>query len=130
MPSGAVKPSRIMFLVYGLKRCVRSGGRGKKQQVPPLRCAPVGMTILFRCQNLDLTINLSSRPKRTRISCHAALEDAACAPFRREKRMEFAEATNPNRKSGGAKWRDLLFFSEIVVLTHPLKPVPFTADKR
>jgi hypothetical protein len=44
--------------------------------------------------------------------------------------MEFAEATNPNRKSGGAKWRDLLFFSEIVVLTHPLKPVPFTADKR
>jgi len=28
-----------------------------------------------------------------------------------ERRMKFAEATNFHRKSGGAKWRDLLFFS-------------------
>jgi hypothetical protein len=53
--------------------------------------------------------NLSSRPKRTRISCHAALERTACAPFRKERRMDFAEATNLHRKSGVAKWRDLLF---------------------
>ena len=52
---------------------------------------------------------LSSRPKRTRISCHAALDKATCAPFRRERRMKFANATKFDRKSGGAKWRDLRF---------------------
>jgi hypothetical protein len=30
--------------------------------------------------------------------------------------MKFADATNTNRKSGGAKWRDLLFF-------HPLTAI-------
>jgi hypothetical protein len=39
-------------------------------------------------------------PERTRISCHAALEKTACAPFRREMRMKFASATKFNRKSG------------------------------
>jgi hypothetical protein len=38
-----------------------------KQQVPPLRYAPVGMTNLFRCQNFDLKINLSSRPERSAV---------------------------------------------------------------
>jgi hypothetical protein len=38
----------------------------KEQQVPPLR-APVGMTNLFRCQNLDLKIHLSSRPERSEV---------------------------------------------------------------
>ena len=33
-----------------------------------------------------LPLPLSSRPKRTRISCHAALDKAACAPFREEGR--------------------------------------------
>jgi hypothetical protein len=28
-----------------------------------------------------VTLSLSSRPERTRISCHAALDKAACAPF-------------------------------------------------
>src|SRR6202035_1448567 len=53
---------------------------------------------------------LSSRPERTRISCHAALETTACAAFSRESRMNFANATNTNRKSGVAEWRDLRFF--------------------
>jgi hypothetical protein len=51
--------------------------------------------------------NLSSRPERTRISCHAAPDKAACAPFRRERRINFANATKFDRKSGGAQWRDL-----------------------
>jgi hypothetical protein len=51
---------------------------------------------------IDFKTNLSSRPERTRISCHAALEEAAYAPFREERRMKFAEATNLHRKSGGA----------------------------
>jgi hypothetical protein len=32
---------------------------------------------------------------------------AACAAFRKESRMKFANATKPDGKSGGAKWRDL-----------------------
>jgi hypothetical protein len=45
---------------------------------------------------------LSSRPERTRISCHAALDMAACAAFRKESRMKFANATKFDRKSGVA----------------------------
>ena len=47
----------------------------------------------------------SSRPERTRISCHTALERAACAALRKESRMRFVNATKLNRKSGGAQWR-------------------------
>jgi hypothetical protein len=43
------------------------------------------------------------RPERTRISCHA-LETAAYAPFRRERRMKFANATKFHRKSGLSEW--------------------------
>ena len=40
----------------------------------------------------------------------------ACAAFRKESRMKFAEPTKFNRKSGGAKWRDLRF--NLFVLTN------------
>jgi hypothetical protein len=59
--------------------------------------------------NVSVTNELSSRPERTRISCHAALDKATCAPFRRERRMKFTNATKFDRKSGGAEWRDLRF---------------------
>jgi hypothetical protein len=49
------------------------------------------------------------RPERTWISCHAALDKSTCAPFRKEGRMKCINATKFHRKSGGAKWRDLLF---------------------
>jgi hypothetical protein len=52
---------------------------------------------------------VSSRPERTRVSCHVALDKAAYAPFRKEGRMRCDNATNSNRKSGVAQWRDLLF---------------------
>ena len=52
---------------------------------------------------------LSSRPERTRISCQAALDKSACAPFFKERRMMFANATNFYRKSGVAERRDLQF---------------------
>jgi hypothetical protein len=35
----------------------------------------------------------------TRISCHAALDEAARAPFSKERRMKFAKATKFHRKS-------------------------------
>src|ERR1700678_883331 len=63
------------------------------------------MTIFLGHSHRLLTYELSSRPERTRISCHTAPDKAACAPFRKERRMKFAEATKFHRKSGGAKWR-------------------------
>jgi hypothetical protein len=54
---------------------------GKKQQVPPLRFASVGMTNLFGCWVGDSETNLSSRPERTRISCHAALTNIHVCGF-------------------------------------------------
>jgi len=42
-------------------------------------------------------------PERTRIFCHAAQDRATCAPFSKERRMKFANATKFNRKSGGAE---------------------------
>jgi hypothetical protein len=41
-------------------------------------------------------------PERTRISCHAAPDKTAYAPFFKERRMMFASATNFYRKSGGS----------------------------
>src|ERR1700691_1060510 len=63
---------------------------------------------------------LSSRPERTRISCYAALDKAACGPFRKEGPMKFDNATKFHRKSGGAQWRDLRF--SLPVLTRTLQP--------
>jgi hypothetical protein len=49
------------------------------------------------------------KPKRglTPISCHAALERSACAPFIKERRMECINATSLRRKSG--QWGTQLF---------------------
>ena len=58
---------------------------------------------------LQLSNELSSRPKRTQISYRTALATTTYAAFRRERRMKFPSATKFHRKSGGAEWRDLLF---------------------
>jgi hypothetical protein len=53
--------------------------------------------------------NAESRPPqichldRTRISCHAALDIAACAAFAKESSIKCANATKFYRKSGGAQ---------------------------
>src|ERR1700690_2554366 len=44
-------------------------------------------------------VKTSAQPG-TRISCHAALDEAAGAPFSKERRMKFAKATKFHRKSG------------------------------
>ena len=46
-------------------------------------------------------VKTSAQPG-TRISCHAALDEAARAPFSKERRMKFAKATKFHRKSGRA----------------------------
>jgi hypothetical protein len=60
------------------------------------------MTILLGNAEYSFHDELSSGPERTRISCHAALDKAACAPFRKEGRMTFTNAAKVNRKSGAA----------------------------
>jgi hypothetical protein len=65
---------------------------------------------------------LSSRPERTRISCHAALDGAACAPFFKERRMMFVSATDFYRKFGAAEWRDLRF---LFGFSHTLQGPPW-----
>ena len=59
------------------------------------------MTVLSRSQvsfaeALAAITELSSRPERTRISYHAAPDNATYAAFRKESRMKFANATNLN----------------------------------
>ena len=58
-----VASANFMRLLYG---------KAHRRACPVLRgrksgYASVGMTILFRCQNLDLKINLSSRPERSEV---------------------------------------------------------------
>jgi hypothetical protein len=57
-------------------------------------------------QRRDLCVDASSwkcfSTERTRISCHTALETTAFAAFSKEGRMNCANATNSNRKSGVA----------------------------
>jgi hypothetical protein len=47
----------------------------------------------------------SLRTGPTQISCHAALDRAACAPFGEERRMELVNATTFPRKFG--EWRSI-----------------------
>ena len=80
---------------------------GKKQQVPPLRFAPVGMTILLQGQVFSL------KPLGTQQNCHPDRSEpgfpatrhpltTTSAAFRKESRMKLTNATNLNRKSGVA----------------------------
>jgi hypothetical protein len=51
--------------------------------------------------------HLAKNERDTPKFLHAALDETACAPFFKERRMRIANATNFDRKSGGASWRDL-----------------------
>jgi hypothetical protein len=89
------------------------------------------MTVLFGNAKYSFQEELSSRPERTRISCYAALDMAACAPFRKEGRMKCINATKINRKSGdsGAEGSAVRpsGFPNSEVLTQGLKPHSFCA---
>jgi hypothetical protein len=52
-------------------------------------------------------------PDRTRISCHASPDTAACAAFVTESSMKSANATKLYRKSGGAQRRGEPALSEV-----------------
>jgi len=91
----------------GFSPCVRTPEFGKSEGRTADPSASLGMTILFGNAKYSFQDELSSRPERTRISCHTALDKAACAPFRKEGRIKCTNATKVNRKSGGAERRDL-----------------------
>jgi hypothetical protein len=73
-----------------------------------------GMKNCFYSFFCSFLTEVSSRPERIRISCHAALDKTACAPFRKEGRMKCDNATKFHRKSGVAKWRDLQHLSRLL----------------
>jgi len=115
------------ILFSGLTVCVRS--KETADLSTPLRSGPTarrgrrddkfiaGRLLYCQSENGRLLLNRfvisparrAVGPERTRISCHAGLDKAACAPFFKERRMMFANATNFYRKSGVAQWRDLRF---------------------
>jgi hypothetical protein len=92
-------------------------GRETADLSTPLRCgrddkfiAGFGFVFPARLETaVQYQTELSSRPERTRISCHAAPDTTTYAAFIKESRMNLASATNLNRKSGVAEWRDLRF---------------------
>jgi hypothetical protein len=62
---------------------------------------------------------LSSRPERTRISCHAALDKTACAPFLKRKAHDVCQRNqHPQEIRGSAVERSAV----LLLLTQTLKP--------
>jgi hypothetical protein len=51
-------------------------------------------------EDVRSTYPLSSRPERTRISCHAAPDMATCAAFGKESRMKIAKPPNSTGNPG------------------------------
>ena len=70
-------------------------------------------SILYPATNLHESVTLPFVIP-TRISCHTALDKATCAPFCKEGRMKYDNATKYHRKSGGAKPRDLRFYGPVL----------------
>ena len=80
----------------------QSGNHSLRKLLPfPLssRAKPRGLQFPMERRRAVPT-GLSSRPERTRISCHAALDKAAMRLSFKERRMMFANATNFYRQSG------------------------------
>jgi hypothetical protein len=85
------------------------GWVGLKQQVPPLRYAPVGMTLFLG--NDKFFSKQKCHPDRIVPGFPAKLHwtGPRVRLSVRERRMKCTSATEFHRKSGGAEWRDLLF---------------------
>jgi hypothetical protein len=75
-----------------------SGGSSERR---PVRLKVFVRRIVVRSSGFRACLRARIIQPRTRISCHAALDGAARAPFSKERRMKFAKATEFYRKSGG-----------------------------
>jgi hypothetical protein len=87
-------------------------GPGHKKQIcHPDRSAAQWRDLLFprpaaaanQSATLPLVIPTGAYPN----FCYAASDRSTCAAFIKESRMQSANATNLDRNSGGAQWRDL-----------------------
>jgi hypothetical protein len=105
-----MKPSLALSLVpQGLvKQPTRGGESGKERPVfsaPATKALGAPFYARFR-RRVGYHASPKSRyslgPQRSRISYLAALATATYAAFRRERRMNIANATNFDSKSGGA----------------------------
>ena len=74
--------------IQGCRVCVITPEFGRPEGRTADPSASLGMTILFGDAKHSFQDEMSSRPERTRISCHAALDKAACAPFCKGKAHE------------------------------------------
>jgi hypothetical protein len=79
--------------------------------IPALK--QIGMTNLLGTSTPALKQICHPEPERTRISCYAALINGRVCGFQRGKPHEDRNATNLDRKSGVAEWRDLLFTAHV-----------------
>jgi hypothetical protein len=61
------------------------------------------MKKIWDTESASREISAGKNSISTRISCSAALARAACAPFFKERRVVFANATNFHRKFGGTR---------------------------
>jgi hypothetical protein len=78
----------------------QSGRNTPPAEMVPARFAPAGRG---KIQKEVFRALPSTTEDQTRISCHAALDIAACAVFVTESRMRFVNATEFHRKSGEAQ---------------------------
>jgi hypothetical protein len=119
-PPMAAKWRDLQFSAYGAKASKGcDSGHSMMTGAPPSPLSsrpkrsevegPAVLSISIGSAPETLPSPLSSRPERTRISYYLGPPMAACAAFRKERRMKFAKVTKLDRKSVVAKWRDLQF---------------------
>jgi hypothetical protein len=78
------------------------GSGGKKVQTRDKETAGLSTTLRSGRDDNSSLYKQICHLDRTRISCHAALDMAACAAFVKESRMKCANAIKFHRKSGEA----------------------------
>src|SRR5271154_761812 len=71
----------------------------------------IGSLLAIAYDRIAAVIPLKPKDGLTPVSCHAVPERSACAPFIKERRMEYINATSLRRKSG--KWGTQRWFSLI-----------------
>ncbi len=76
-------------------------------QVPPLRCAPVGMTNLFRYHQPGTQTNLSSRPDPDFLPRIAGHSRVCCFRYGKQHEVRQRHQAQQEIRGSAAEWRDL-----------------------
>jgi len=103
---GSGSPSSTVPKGQQVPPATDNGPRQSRRNGPPAEMVPAGFAPAGRRGKFQKEVFRalpSTTEDQTRISCHAALDIAACAAFVRESRMRFVNATEFHRKSGEAQ---------------------------